>query len=155
MSRKSAHHFVLVVFSRVLFYSQGSIFSFKIAFYVEVTVKELQGHLKKLKRTSASNSVAVALMSLQQQFGKRPPVFDPYRALTELESLVDLARDNADTGTKRFSKILHQFLPLLGNSQFQNILLKLVGDKEDVKVAKAIQKSLRPSTSPGPYAPCS
>ena len=68
MSRKSAHHFVLVVFSRVLFYSQGSIFSFKISFYVEVTVKELQGHLKKLKRTSASNSVAVALMSLQQQF---------------------------------------------------------------------------------------
>jgi len=45
-----------------------------------VTVKELQGHLKKLKRTSASNSVAVALMSFQQEFATPPPVFDPYRA---------------------------------------------------------------------------
>ena len=42
-----------------------------------MTVKELQGHLKKLKRTSASNSVAVALMSLQQEFSKPPPVLTP------------------------------------------------------------------------------
>ena len=77
-------------------------------------------------------------------------MFDPYKALAGLESLVDLARDNADTRTKRLSTILRQCRPLLGNPQFQSILLKLVGDKEDVEVAKAIQKSLRPSASWGP-----
>ena len=129
---------MLVVFLVCCFIRKAQFFLSKLLLYAEVTVKELQGHLKKLKRASASNSVVVALMSLQQELAKPPPVFDPYRALTGLESLVHLARDNADTRTKRFSKILHQFLPLLGNSQFQNILLKLVGDKEEVEEAKAI-----------------
>jgi len=64
-----------------------------------------------------------------------------------LESLLGLARDRADAKTKRFSTIVRQCLPLLGNPQFQSILLKLVEDKEDIEVAKAIQKSLRPSAS--------
>ena len=77
-------------------------------------------------------------------------MFDPYKALAGLESLVDWARDNADARTKRFSTILRQYRPLLDKPQFQSILLMLVGDKEDVEVAKAIQKSLRPCASWGP-----
>ena len=119
----------------------------------EMTVRELQNQLMELKRTSAFNSVGAALLSLQQELAKPPPVFDPYKALAGLESLVDLARDNADTRTKRLSTILRQCRPLLGKPQFQSILLKLVGDKEDVEVAKAIQKSLRPSASWGPMMP--
>jgi len=61
-----------------------------------MTVRELQNQLLELKRSSASNSVAVALMSLQQELVRPPPVFDPYRALAGLESLVDLARDKVD-----------------------------------------------------------
>ena len=98
-----------------------------------MTVRELQNQLLELKRTSASNSVAAGF-----------------------ESLVDLARDKADARTKRFSTILRQCRPLLDNPQFQRILLKLVRDKEDVEVAKATQKSLRPSALPRPgfsYSP--
>ena len=113
-----------------------------------MTVKELQHQLKELKRTSTSHSVTVAIMSLQQELTKPPAVFDPYRALARLRLLVDLHQDNADTKTTRFSTIL--YLPLR-NSQFQNILLKLMGDK-DVEIAKAIHKSLRSSTSPWPYS---
>lgn len=69
-----------------------------------MTVRELQNQLLELKRTSASNSVAAAL-------AKPPPVFDPYKALAGLESLVDLARDKADARTKRFSTILRQCRP--------------------------------------------
>ena len=68
-----------------------------------MTISELQNQLLELKRSSASNSVAVALMSLQQELARPPPVFDPYRALAGLESLVDLAQDKADEKTKRFS----------------------------------------------------
>ena len=115
-----------------------------------MTIRELQNQLLELKRTSASNSVGTALFSLQQELAKPTPVFDPYKALAGLEALVDLARDNADARAKRFSTILRQCRPLLGKPQFQSILLKLVGDKEDVEVAKAIQKSLRPSEPSGP-----
>lgn len=73
-------------------------------------------------------------------------MFDSYRALTGLESLVDLARDKADARTKHFSTILRQCRPLPGNPHFQSIFV-LVRDKEDVEVAKAIQKSLRSSAS--------
>ena len=97
-----------------------------------MTVRELQNELLELKRSSASNTVAAALLSLQQELAKPPPVFDPYRALAGLESLVDLARDKADARTKRFSTILRQCSPLLGNPHFQSIILKLVGDKEDI-----------------------
>ena len=95
-----------------------------------LTIRELQNQLLQLKRTSASNSVGAALLSLQQELAKPPPVFDPYKALAGLESLVDLAWDNADARTKRFSMILRQCCPLLGKPQFKSILLKLVGDKE-------------------------
>ena len=118
-----------------------------------MTFRELQNQLLELKRSYASNSVAAALMSLQQELAKPPPVFDPYRALAGLESLVNLARDKADARTKRFNTILHQCRPLLGNLHFQSIPLRLVGDKEDVEVAKAIQKSLRPSASLWPHVP--
>ena len=82
-----------------------------------MTVRELQNQLMELKRTSASNSVGAALLSLQQELAKPPPVFDPYKALAGLESLVDLARDNADARTKRLSTILRQCRPLLGKPQ--------------------------------------
>ena len=65
----------------------------------KMTITELQNQLLELKRTSGSNSVAAALLSLQQELAKPPPVFQPYKALAGLESLVDLARDNADTRT--------------------------------------------------------
>lgn len=73
------------------------------------------------------------------------PCPQPYKALAELESLVDLARNKADARTKRFSTMLRQCCPLLGNPQFQSNLLKSVRDIEGVKVVKAIQKSLHPS----------
>ena len=113
-----------------------------------MTVRELQNELLELKRSSASNSVSAALFPLQQELAKPPPVFDPYKALAGLES-----RDKADARTKRFSAILRQCRPLLGNPHFQSILLKLVGDKEDIEVAKAIQKSLRPTASLWPNVP--
>ena len=118
-----------------------------------MTIRELQNQLLELKRSSASNSVVVALMSLQQELAPPPPVFDPYRALAGLESLVDLARDKADEKTKCFSISLCQCCLLLANPHFQSILLKLVGDKEGVEVAKAFQKSLHPSASLWPHVP--
>ena len=42
-----------------------------------MTVRELQNQPLELKRTSVSNSVGAALLSLQQELAKPPPVFEP------------------------------------------------------------------------------
>ena len=42
-----------------------------------MTIRELQNQLLELKSSSASNSVVVALMSLQQELAPPLPVFDP------------------------------------------------------------------------------
>ena len=81
-----------------------------------MTIRELQNQLLELKRSSASNSVTAALLSLQQELAKPLPVFDPYRALAGLTFFVDLAPDKADARTKRFSTILRQCHPLLSNA---------------------------------------
>ena len=43
----------------------------------------------------------------------------------------------------RFAVVLRQTRPLLYNPSFQHLLLKLVGDKEEVEIATEIQKALK------------
>ena len=76
--------------------------------------------------------------------------FDPHAALAALEQLVDAARDKVDDRASRFSVILRQTRPLLFDPSFQQLLLKLVGDKEEVAIANEIQKALKRSLPPYP-----
>lgn len=57
--------------------------------------------------------------------------------------MVDVARDKRDARANRFAVFLRQTGPLLYNPSFQHLLLKLVGEKEEVEVAKEIQKALK------------
>ena len=61
---------------------------------------------------------------------------------------MDISRDNGDPIAPRYNIIYKQSRPLLYNSHFQNVLMKLLGDKEDVEVAKVIEKTLRQRRSP-------
>ena len=54
-------------------------------------------------------------------------------------------RDKSDQRASSFGVILRQTWPLLNDSAFQQLLLKLVGDKEEVGVAKEIQNVLKHS----------
>ena len=113
-----------------------------------MTIRELQNQLLELKRSSVSNSVAVALSSFQQELTKLPLVFDRYRALAGHFSGFGL-------GTKgsREPNVLAEFSVSATLSSAICILLKLVGDKEDVEVAKAILKSLQQSAPLWPHVP--
>ena len=86
--------------------------------------------------------------TLQRELRKRRGIFDPHTALAALESVVDISRDYGDAAAPRYNTIYKQCRPLLHNPQFQNILLKLLGDKQDVEVAKIIEKTLRQKQSP-------
>ena len=56
---------------------------------------------------------------------------------------MNIARDKSDERASRFSIVLLQTRPLLHDPSFQPLLLKLVGDKEEVAIAKEIQKALK------------
>ena len=80
-------------------------------------------------------------LALQRQHLARPSgIFDPLAALTAVDQFTDVARDKSDQRASSFG----QTRPLLHDSAFQQLLLKLVGDKE-VAMAKKIQKVLKRS----------
>lgn len=84
-------------------------------------------------------------LALQRQHLARPSgIFDPLAALTAVDQFTDVARDKSDQRASSFGVILRQTRPLLHDSAFQQLLLKLVGDKE-VAMAKEIQKVLKRS----------
>jgi hypothetical protein len=83
-------------------------------------------------------------------------------SLAALEQLVDVARAKGDESANRFNVVLRQTRPMLLSPAFQQLLLKLVGDKEEVAVAREIQKAMKNVNSaasapmatgarPGPY----
>ena len=91
-----------------------------------------------------AGSVDSALSLLRQHLARPSGIFDPHAALTALEQLVeDVARDKSDERASRFSIILQQTRPLFLDPLFQPLLLKLVGDKEEVAIGKEIQKALK------------
>ena len=64
------------------------------------------------------------------------------------EKLVDFVRDKRDARANRFAAVLRQTRPPLYSLSFQHLLLKLVGDKEEVEIAKKVQKALKQAQRP-------
>ena len=99
-------------------------------------------YLKKefaaLRHMHDARFVDSALVLFRQHLARPSGIFDPYAALTAFDQLADVARDKSDQRASSFGVILRQTRPLLHNSAFQQLLLKLVGDKEEVAVAKEI-----------------
>lgn len=96
-----------------------------------------------LKQIHDVGTVDTAQALLYQHLARPPGIFVPHAAFAALEHLVDVTRVKADERAPRFSVVLRQTRPLLTNTAFQQLLLKLVGDKEEVLVAKEIQKVLK------------
>ena len=109
----------------------------------------MKKELAALHQMHDAGTVDSVLSLLRQHLARPSGIFDPHAALAALE-LVDAARDKVDDRASRFSAILRQTRPLLLDPSFQQLLLKLVGDKEEVAIAKEIQKALKRSLPPYP-----
>lgn len=103
----------------------------------------LQKEVQSLRQIHDSGNNNAALALLRQHLARPTGTFDPQAALAALEHLVDVARDKRDARANRFAVVLRQTRPLLYNPSFQHLLLKLVGDKEEVEIAKEIHKALK------------
>ena len=103
-------------------------------------IASLKKELAAIRQLHDAGSVDSALSLLSQHLACPSGIFDPRAAL---EQLVDVARDKSDERASRFSIVLRQTRPLLLDPSFQPLLLKLVGDKEEVAIAKEIQRALK------------
>ena len=106
-------------------------------------ISSLKKELAAIRQLHDAGSVDSALSLLRQHLARPSGIFDPHAAFAALEQLVDVARDKSDERASRFSIVLRQTRPLLLDPSFQPLLLKLVGDKEEVAIAKEIQKALK------------
>ena len=106
-------------------------------------IASLKKELAAIRQLHDAGSVDSALSLLRQHLARPSGIFDPHADLAALEQLVDVARDKSDERASRFSIVLRQTRPLLLDPSFQPLLLKLVGDKEEVAIAKEIQKALK------------
>ncbi|KXJ23118.1 hypothetical protein AC249_AIPGENE10552 [Exaiptasia diaphana] len=124
-------------------------------------LKDLRDQLNNLKALQNSGTVDAALRRLRELLARYASLFDPHTTFAVLESLVDVARDNAAANTYRYS-ILRQIRPMLNSTSLQPVLIKLVGSEEEIAIAKEIQKAMKSSStnfnrtgspyqSPGPH----
>ena len=115
-------------------------------------IADLKKELVLLRQKHDAGTVDSALgVQLRQLLARPAAIFDPHASLAALEQLVDLAREKGDERANRFGIVLRQTRTLLYNPSFQHLLLKLIGSKEEVEVAKEIQKALK--QSPPTYLP--
>lgn len=70
--------------------------------------------------------------------------------MAALEHLVDTARENADAEVVRYNAILRQTRGLAENPVLQRVLLKLLGSKEEIAIAKEIDNATK-NCPPPPY----
>ena len=92
----------------------------------------------------------MALAQLRHELSKPMGIFDPFVTVAALENLVDVARENGDTNAHRYNSIYQQTRSLHQTPKFQSLPLKLVGDKQEMEIAKLIEKSLQHSSPTWP-----
>lgn len=116
-------------------------------------VDEVKREIEEVKSKISQNSVIQSLRFLRQLLSRPPGVFDAHAAMAALEHLSDIARENGDELAPRYNAILKQTRGLSSNPAIQQILLKLLGTKEEIAIAKEIEKATKNSSaSPMPLS---
>ena len=106
-------------------------------------VDEIKRGIEAVKSKRSENTVNQALQNLRQLLSHLPSVFDVHSAMAALEHLSDIARENGDEHAPRYNAILKQTRGLFGHQAIQRILLKLLATKEEIAIAKEIEKATK------------
>ena len=101
----------------------------------------VQREIAEVKNKLDQNSVHNALQTVKQLISRPAGIFDVHAVIAALEHLVDTAREKNDAQASRYNSILKQTRPLSSHASFQPVLLKLLGDKEEIAIAKEIEKA--------------
>lgn len=112
-------------------------------------MEDVKKDIEAVKSKLSQNTVAHTLQYIRQLLSRPPGEFDAHATIAALEHLVDTARENADAEILSYNAILRQTRGLAENLALQRVLLKLLGSKKDIAIAKEIDKATK-SYSPTP-----
>ena len=96
-----------------------------------------------VKSKISQNTTTQAFQNFRQLLLHPPGVFDVHSAMAAFEHLSDNAPKNGDQHAQRYKAILKQTKGLFENQAIQRILLRLLGTKEEITIAKEMEKSTK------------
>lgn len=127
----------------------GSILFISLPQAAADVVDEVKREIEAVKSKISKNTVSQALQNLRQLLSHPHGVFYVHSAMAALKHLFDIAWENGEEHAPRYNAILKQTRGLFGNQAIQWILLKLLGTKEEIAMAKEIEKA----TNSNPVSP--
>jgi len=101
--------------------------------------------LETLKAQSTAVSVEASLAQVRQLASAPTRFRDPSAILAAIQKLADDARTTGHEKAAEYEAILRQSRPLLYNTQFGDIIIRLIGSKEESRIATTIAKMTKAS----------
>lgn len=116
-------------------------------------ILDLEEQLNTLKaETGKGTDVSVTLQLVRQLASAPHHIRDPFAILAALQKLADEARVSGDPSASKYEAILRQSRPLSSFPYFGNIIIRLLGSKEESDVANSMAKMTR-QRNPGYFHP--
>ena len=109
-------------------------------------IKALKAELDNLKAQSNTVSVEASLARVRQLASSPVRFRDPSAIVAALQKLADDARTTNHEKAAEYEAVLRQSRALMFNPQFGDIITRLVGSKEESRVANTIAKMVKNST---------
>ncbi|KAK3745186.1 hypothetical protein QZH41_008385, partial [Actinostola sp. cb2023] len=109
-------------------------------------ILQLRQDLETLKAQSTAVSVEASLAQVRQLASAPTRFRDPSAILAAIQKLADDARTTGHEKAAEYDEaILRQSRPLLYNTQFGDIIIRLIGSKEESRIATTIAKMTKAS----------
>jgi hypothetical protein len=125
---------------------------FTISSCVGVQLQQLRQEVETLKAQATAVNVETSLAQVRQLASAPTRLRDPSAIMAALQKLADDARTVGHDKAAEFEAILRQVRPHIYSPQFGDIIIRLVGSKEESKIATAIAKMVKQQSSyAGPY----
>jgi len=99
------------------------------------------------------SKVNQSLESVRLLASRPAALLDPFALLAALEQLSDHAREANHPQRKKFDAIFKQCRPLANSNSLAEVVLQLLGDKDERDVASQIRKIFKGHSSPRSSAP--
>lgn len=110
----------------------------------------MQAQIEELKKVADRNVVDTAMSALTQSVSKPAGIFDSYVALAALEHAATMASEKRDSRAQKLSIVFRRCLSLVARPELQEILVKLVAEKEEADVVTVISKALKKAVKTQP-----
>ena len=114
---------------------------------------DLRQKVESLQSALNTSKVDQALESVRKLACRPATLLDPFALLAEPEQLADHAREANHPQWKKFDAIFKQCRPLANSNSLAEVVLQLLGDKEERNVATQIRKIFKGHLSSRGSAP--